>query len=117
MADDIPEIDESVLVSLTSPTGGATIAAGSMSTATVIIDANDGVAGIVGLSPLSRSAVVREGDTVQFEVVRSQSAMGRVEVDWQITGVNASLEFVSTEGTDAFEEVSYIYINLQLTKC
>ncbi len=105
MSDDIPEIDESVIVSLTTPTGGSIIAAGDMASTTILIEANDGVAGVVGLSALSRSAVVGEGETVQFEVIRSQSAMGRVEVDWQITGANASQEFVATEGTDFFEEV------------
>lgn len=105
LADNLPEIDETLTVSLSNPTGGASIASGEQGRATIIIDANDGVAGVVGLSSLSRSAVVGEGETVMFEVVRRQSAMGLVEVDWQITGTNAALEFVSIQGTDIFQEV------------
>lgn len=107
LADDIPEIDETILVSLSAPSGGARIAGGQEGRTTVIIDANDGVAGVVGLSALSRSAVVGEGESVMLEVTRGQSIMGRVEVDWQITGIaNASLEFVAVRGTDTFQEVS-----------
>lgn len=105
LADSVPEIDETLIVSLSSPTGGASIASIEQGSTTVIINANDGVAGVVGLSTLSRSAVVGEGETATFEVVRRLSAMGSVEVDWQITGTNASLEFVNTQGTDIFQEV------------
>lgn len=106
LADDVPEIDETLLVSLVSVSGGATIAPGQQGTTTVVIDANDGVAGVVGLSVLSRSAVVGEGETAMFEVVRRGSAMGVVQVDWEITGTaNASLEFVATQGTEMFQEV------------
>lgn len=110
LADDNPEVDESLVVSLTGPSDGATISAGDMASATVIIEANDGVAGVIGLSALSRSAVVGEGSTVRFDLTRTQSAIGRVEVDWQITGTNVSQEFVATQGTEVFEEVSLGYI-------
>lgn len=105
LADSVPEVDETLIVSIFSPTGGASIASGERGSTTVIINANDGVAGVVGLSTLSRSAVVGEGETAMFEVVRELSAMGSVEVDWQITGTNAALEFVSIQGTDIFQEV------------
>lgn len=105
LADDMPEIDETLIVSLSSATGGARIATGEEGRATVIINANDGVAGVVGLSTFSRSAVVGEGETAMFEVVRGESAVGLVEVDWQITGTDAALEFVSTQGTESFLEV------------
>lgn len=106
LADDVPEVDETLLVSLSAASGGARIAPGQQGTATIIIDANDGVAGVVGLSVLSRSAVVGEGETAMFEVVRRASAMGQVEVYWQITGTaDASLEFVDIQGTDIFQEV------------
>lgn len=104
LADDIPEVDETLLVSLSDPSGGARI--GEEGMLTIIIEANDGVAGIVGLSVLSRSAVVGEGETAMLELVRRESAMGQVEVDWEITGTgNAALEFVNTQGTDVFQEV------------
>jgi hypothetical protein len=105
LADDTPEIDETFQVSLSSPTGGANVASGGQGSATIIINANDGVAGVVGLSTSSRSAVVGEGETAVFQVVRSLSAMGLVEVDWQITGTDANQEFVSTQGTAIFPEV------------
>lgn len=109
LTDTLPEVDETIIVSLHSPTGGARIAPGDQGRTTVIIDANDAVAGVVGLSALSRSAVVGEGESVLFEVVREVSAMGVVEVNWQITGTaNASLEFVNTEGTDFFQDVRKI---------
>lgn len=113
LEDQIPEVDETVIVTLSNPTGGASIAAGLGGRTTVIISANDGVAGVVSLSPTSRSAVVREGDSVEFVLVRSVSAMGRVEVDWEITGTtDPALEFVSTRGTAIFIEV-----NTQHTSC
>lgn len=108
LADDIPEIDETVVVSLSNPTNGATLAPGGRSTATVVIDANDGVAGVVGLTPFSRSAVVGEGDRVVFELERTLSAMGRVEVDWTISGPgDPALEFDNIRGTTVFMEVSF----------
>ena len=105
LADDMPEIDESLTVTLSNPMGGASVAPGEQDSATVIISANDGVAGVVGLSPLSRSAVVGEGENATFQLVRRQSAMGMVEVDWEITGTDADVEFVNTEGTETFLEV------------
>ena len=105
-ADDIPEIDETLVVSLSNPSGSAAIVAEEQDQVTVVIDANDGVAGVVGLSSLSRSAVVGEGERIQLQVVRTNS-VGRVQVDWQITGINASLEFVDTQGSDFFQEVHF----------
>lgn len=108
LADDIPEIDETILVSLTEPSGGARV--GSRGQTTVVIEANDGVAGVIGLSVMSRSAVVGEGETATLELVRRGSAMGRVEVDWQITGItNASIEFLTVQGTEVFQQVTPIH--------
>ena len=107
LADDIPEVDETVVLSLSNPTNGATLASGDGSRATVIIDANDGVAGVVGLTPLSRSAVVAEGERVGFELMRTLSAMGQVEVDWSISGTgDPALEFGSVRGTATLMNVS-----------
>ena len=106
LSDDVPEVDETLVVTLSDVTGGASIAPGNGGRVTVLINANDGVAGVVSFSPLSQSAVVGEGENVQFEVVRSFSAMGIVEVDWEITGTgNTSLEFVTTRDTVIFMEV------------
>lgn len=110
LADDIPEVDETLVVSLSNPMGGASIASGDEGRTTVIIEANDAVAGVVGLSPLSRSAVVGEGESDEFELVRSVGTMGVVEVDWEITGTgNPSLEFVTTQATATFAEVGISY--------
>lgn len=108
LADDIPEIDEAVIVSLGNPTGGARVDQLGGGMATVVIDANDGVAGVVGLSFLSRSAVVGEGEDVLLEVVRGANARGMVEVDWMINGTaDPALEFVNTRGTNVFQEVCH----------
>lgn len=74
---------------------------------TIIIQANDGVAGQVGFDERSRSIVVREGGQVYLSVNRTLS-VGRVSVDWRLTGDNASLDFVSVSGTVTFNEVSIL---------
>lgn len=74
---------------------------------TIIIQANDGVAGKVGFDERSRSIVVREGGQVYLSVNRTLS-VGRVSVDWRLTGDNASLDFVSVNGTVTFNEVSIL---------
>lgn len=118
LADDIPEIDETVVVSLSNPTNGATIASGGGSKATVIIDANDGVAGVGGLTPLSRSAVAGEGERLRFELARTFSAMGQVEIDWTISGTgDPELEFDSIRGTATFMDVSMVAIYQMNKSC
>ena len=77
------------------------------SNVTIIIQANDGVAGQVGFDERSRSIVVREGGQVYLSVNRTLS-VGRVSVDWRLTGDNASLDFVSVNGTVTFNEVSIL---------
>ena len=106
--DNEPEIDETFMVSLTNPTGGARVADGDEGRTLIVIEANDAAAGIVGLAPLSRSTVVGEGESAVLTLVRSVSTFGAVEVEWLISGIsgNASLEFVSVSGVSRFEEVS-----------
>lgn len=59
--DDIePEDDESLKIGLVSTKGGSRILPSS-DTVTVVILANDHVAGIVGFHPASRSVIAREG--------------------------------------------------------
>lgn len=106
--DNEPEIDETFMVTLTNPTGGARVANGDEGRTLIVIEANDAAAGIVGLAPLSRSTVVGEGESAVLTLVRSVSTFGAVEVEWLISGIsgNASLEFVSVSGVSRFEEVS-----------
>ncbi len=107
LADDIPERDETIQVVLTNPLGGASV--GDRGTTLVIIDANDGAGGVVGFDSLSRSAVIGEGESGGVEVVRAVSSLGVVRVAWQLTtesGDDPSNEFVSTSGTQIFQDVS-----------
>ena len=103
--DNIPEGDEEIIIKLVNPTGGARVAEGLGNNVTVIIQANDGVAGQVGFDDQSRSVVVKEGSRVSLLVNRTQS-VGRVSVDWQVTGANASSDFNVISGTVMFNEVS-----------
>ena len=106
--DNEPEIDETFMVTLTNPTGGARVAPGDEGRTLIIIEANDAAAGVVGFAPLSRSTVVGEGESAILTLVREVSTFGAVEVEWLISGTsgNASLEFVSVSGVARFEEVS-----------
>ena len=64
--DHLPERDEMIIVSLSNPTGGAVLARDGEDTVTVIIEANDNAAGIIGLVDTARSAIVDEGETVRY---------------------------------------------------
>ena len=105
--DTLPERDEYIVVSLSNPTGGAVLASDGGSEATVVIEANDNAAGIVGLVDSARSVIVDEGDTVSLGLERSLGNLGVVEVTWEISGPgNVSLEFVPPSGTATFQEVT-----------
>ena len=111
LEDDIPERDEDLLIALTNPTGGATVAADNGGTTLVIIEANDNAAGIVGLAPFSRSAVVTEGQVESLVLKRRIGALGVVAVDWEITGPgNVTQEFVGVSGTATFTEVREVAV-------
>ena len=112
LGDDEPEIDEDFFVTLTSPTGGARVAPGDEGRTRIVIEANDGAAGVVGLAPSSRSTVVGEGESAMLTLVRDVSSFGVVEVEWLISSDsgNASLEFVSINDIARFEEVSLYVI-------
>lgn len=114
--DAIPEGDEEIIIKLVNPTGGATVAPGLGNNVTVVIQANDGVAGQVGFDEQSRSLVVKEGSQVSLTVNRTQS-VGRVSVDWQVSGANASSDFDAISGTITFNAVGTfmlgICINMQ----
>ena len=107
LEDDDPERDEQLNITLQDPTGGATVAPGDGGRTLVIIDANDRAAGVVGLAPFSRSAVVGEGEVVSLVLERAISALGVVAVDWEISGSgNVSQEFMDVFGTAIFDDVS-----------
>lgn len=60
--DDIePEDSESLMIGLVNTEGGSRILPSS-DTVTIVILANDNVAGIIGFHPASRSVVAREGE-------------------------------------------------------
>ena len=84
------------------------LSTGLGSNVTIIIQANDGVAGQVGFDEQSRSVVVQEGSQVSLSVNRTLS-VGRVSVDWHLTGTNASSDFVDVSGTVVFNEVGQIH--------
>ncbi len=107
LSDDTPERDETIQVVLTNPIGGASV--GDRGTTLVIIEANDAAGGVVGFDSLSRSAVIGEGESGGVEIVRAVSSLGVVRVSWQLTtesGEDPSNEFVSTSGTEIFQDVS-----------
>lgn len=102
--DDFPEIDEEIVIKLVNPTGGARVTPGLGNNVTIVIQANDGVAGQVGFDEQSRAVVVMEGSQVSLSVNRTRPN-GRVSVDWLITGTNASSDFTVVSGTVMFNEV------------
>lgn len=108
--DDIPELDERIIIKLVDPTGGAAIEQGTGNNVTVVILANDVVAGYVGFSEISRAVVVKEGEIVNLGVVRTFSTAGSVSVDWLIRGKNVSRDFNITSGTVIFHEVSHMLV-------
>ena len=114
LEDDMPERNEDIVVELTGVTGGGTIAVDG-STVNIIIMANDRAAGVIGFLTSSRSVVANEGELVTLTASRMISSLGRVEIAWEVTGVNAMNEFANTTGNALFEEVAklwYRYIKL-----
>lgn len=104
-SDNIPERDETIIVKLVNPTGGASVAQGTGNNVTVIIQANDVVAGYVGFSQHSQAVIAKEGEVVNLKVTRTSPAAGMVTVDWLIQGENVTKDFNQTSGTVVFKEV------------
>ena len=101
-----PSRNRDVLVTLVSPVGGAVIAPGGGGLTDVVILASNRAAGTVGFSPLSRSAVVGAGTNVTLVVQRQWSALGVVQVTWNISGSgNVTQQFSAVSGTALFAEV------------
>ena len=106
IGDTIPERDEYIFIQLVDATGGATVAPGDGGTTRIVIEANDNAAGVVGLSPLSRSAVVGEGEQVTLVVQREVGFLGRVVLSWTISGLgDVAQEFVNASGVVVIEDV------------
>ncbi|XP_026199339.1 adhesion G-protein coupled receptor V1 [Anabas testudineus] len=102
--DDIePEDSETFMIGLVNTEGGSRILPSS-DTVTIVILANDYVAGIIGFHPTSRSVIVREGERVSLLVVRTAPGLGNVTVDWTIQGPLVHRTFTQTSGTLFFTE-------------
>ncbi|XP_065175877.1 adhesion G-protein coupled receptor V1-like [Sycon ciliatum] len=100
----IPEPDESFQVVLSSPTGGASVAASPNNSVTVVIADNDLAAGRVALAASSQSAIVSEGESFSLSVERSVASFGTVRVFWELTSMelNPAQEFNMTSGYVVF---------------
>uniref|UniRef100_A0A1I8J347 Cadherin domain-containing protein n=1 Tax=Macrostomum lignano TaxID=282301 RepID=A0A1I8J347_9PLAT len=101
--DNIPELFESVVLDLNNPTGGAAIDP-EKQTVSVIIEANDLVAGMIGFA--QNTLLVDKGQRVSIDVLRSFPGEGNVSVSWRISdlgvGYNASETFEQTTGVIHF---------------
>lgn len=67
--DAVPEDNESLMIGLVNTAGGSRILPSS-DTVTIVILANDNVAGIVGFHPGSRSIIAREGGWLCFVICK-----------------------------------------------
>uniref|UniRef100_A0A3B5LER5 Adhesion G-protein coupled receptor V1 n=1 Tax=Xiphophorus couchianus TaxID=32473 RepID=A0A3B5LER5_9TELE len=98
-----PEDSESLMIGLVNTAGGSRILPSS-DTVTIVILANDNVAGIVGFDPGSRSVIAREGERLTLLVLRSAPGLGNITVDWTVQGPLAHRTFIQTSGTIFFNE-------------
>ncbi|KAJ6669788.1 hypothetical protein lerEdw1_000337 [Lerista edwardsae] len=103
--DSEPEEDESILISLTHTEGGSRILPSS-DTVTVIILANDNVAGVISFQTASRSVIGHEGELLPFYVLRTAPGAGNVTVDWKIIGHPLEQNFENVSGVLLFLEGS-----------
>ncbi|XP_041793349.1 adhesion G-protein coupled receptor V1 isoform X2 [Chelmon rostratus] len=102
--DDIePEDNESLMIGLVNTEGGSRILPSS-DTVTIVILANDNVAGIVGFHPASRSVIAREGERLSLSVLRTAPGLGNVTVDWTVQGPLVHRTFNQISGTLFFTE-------------
>ncbi|KAM8885173.1 adhesion G-protein coupled receptor V1 [Spinachia spinachia] len=102
--DDImPEDNESIMIGLVNTEGGSRILPNS-DTVTIVILANDYVAGIVGFHPVSRSVITRKGERLSLLVTRTAPGLGNVTVDWNVKGPLVHPTFPKMSGTLFFAE-------------
>ncbi|XP_061116243.1 adhesion G-protein coupled receptor V1 [Conger conger] len=98
-----PEDNETLKIGLVKTEGGSRILP-NFDTVTVVILANDHVAGLVGFHAASRSVIAREGEPLRLVVVRTAPGRGNVTVDWRIMGRRVAQTFVETSGVLFFTE-------------
>ncbi|XP_078413685.1 adhesion G-protein coupled receptor V1 [Cetorhinus maximus] len=96
--DEEPEDNETILVRLTHTEGGSRILPSS-NTVTLVILANDNVAGVISFQASSRSVIGCEGESLLFWIERSAPGQGNITVDWIIHGKYAQENFVDINGT------------------
>ncbi|GCB66672.1 hypothetical protein scyTo_0007916 [Scyliorhinus torazame] len=96
--DEEPEDNETILVRLTHTEGGSRILPSS-DTVTVIILANDYVAGVISFQASSRSVIGSEGESLLFWIERNAPGQGNISIDWNIHGKYAQENFVAINGT------------------
>nr|XP_029492889.1 adhesion G-protein coupled receptor V1-like [Oncorhynchus nerka] len=98
IVDDLePEDSETLMVGLVKTAGGSRILPSS-DTVTIIILANDNVAGVVGFHSASRSVIARKGERLPLLVIRTAPGLGNVTVDWAIQGPRVARTFTPTSG-------------------
>ncbi|XP_048838820.1 adhesion G-protein coupled receptor V1 [Brienomyrus brachyistius] len=103
MDDMEPEDNETVMIGLVNTEGGSRILPSS-DTVTIVILANDHLAGVVGFHEASRSVTAREGEKLHLLVKRSSPGRGNVTMDWRIQGPRVQQTFVHTSGALFFSE-------------
>ncbi|XP_067838274.1 adhesion G-protein coupled receptor V1 [Heptranchias perlo] len=96
--DEEPEDNETILVRLTHTEGGSRILPSS-DTVTVVILANDYVAGVISFQASSRSVIGREGEILLLWIERSAPGHGNITVNWNIDGQNVQENFADISGT------------------
>ncbi|XP_043920117.1 adhesion G-protein coupled receptor V1 [Protopterus annectens] len=100
-----PEDNESIVISLTNTEGGSRILPSS-DRVTLVILANDNVAGVISFQMASQSVTGREGETVTLNVVRTAPGRGNVTVNWRIYGKLVEQNFMNSTGIIFFPEFS-----------
>ncbi|XP_069081373.1 adhesion G-protein coupled receptor V1 [Pleurodeles waltl] len=100
-----PEDDETILIGLTHADGGSRILPSS-SAVTILILANDNVAGVISFQTASRSVIGREGQILSFDVLRTAPGRGNVTVNWRILGQRLEQNFANISGVLYFSENS-----------
>ncbi|CAH2297026.1 lysM and peptidoglycan-binding domain-containing 3 [Pelobates cultripes] len=106
MDDSDPEGKESIIIRLTQTDGGSRILPSS-DTITIVILANDYVAGLISFQTASRSVIGREGERLLFNVFRTPPGHGNVTVHWKIIGQRLELNFENSTGLLHFPEVCW----------
>lgn len=97
--DIIPEVDESFVVDLSMPTGGARVGPSSSTAMTILT--NDDAHGLVGFADDSLSVIISEMEinfVVTLQVERTAGTFGLVIVDWELSGSHMVGEITPASG-------------------